>query len=62
LAQVVGRARSSVLLQSPSAAVKELRTAGFCDVRWVRSPVSRRPAVATRWARYQHIIARTPDD
>jgi ubiquinone/menaquinone biosynthesis C-methylase UbiE len=60
VAERLGRRRSTVRLHSPSAAVDELRAAGFADVRHHGFPGSRRPDVLKYVARYQHLTARRP--
>jgi SAM-dependent methyltransferase len=56
LAALLGRRRSYVRLLSPRAARRELERAGFVAVRHV-SP-AHTPRLRTRFARYQHLIAR----
>ena len=53
---VRGRSRSSVRLQSPWAAQRELRRVGFRDVKSAHNAPGKRPA------RYQHLTARRPED
>ena len=60
VAERLGKARSTVRLASPSAAVRELRRAGFTEVALVASPASRWPSFAKPFARYQHLLARRP--
>jgi len=54
----LGRHRSNVRLLSPGGAVRQLRRAGFTDVRW-RSLPGRR--LGARFAGYHHVLARRPD-
>jgi len=54
----LGRHRSQVRLRSPGGAVRQLRRAGFSDVRWRAQPGRRRGA---RFASYHHVLARRPD-
>jgi ubiquinone/menaquinone biosynthesis C-methylase UbiE len=49
-----GRSRSTVRMMSAAAAKRELRRAGFEEVRFERDSSERRPA------RYQHLTARRP--
>jgi ubiquinone/menaquinone biosynthesis C-methylase UbiE len=51
------RHRSEVHLRSPGGAVRELRKAGFSQVRWRPQPGRR---LGARFAGYQHVIARRP--
>jgi SAM-dependent methyltransferase len=53
----LGRPRSEVRLLTPSGAVRELRRAGFTDVRFRSLSGVRRPASLDR---YQHLVARRP--
>ncbi len=59
LAQLVvrrlGRHRSQVRLRSPGGAVRQLRRAGFSQVRWRAQPGRSRGA---RFASYHHVLAR----
>lgn len=54
----LGRHRSEVRLRSPGGAVRQLRRAGFSQVRWRAQPGLRRGA---RFASYHHVLARRPD-
>jgi ubiquinone/menaquinone biosynthesis C-methylase UbiE len=56
----LGRRRSEVRLQSPPAAARELRTAGFVDVRHHGFLDSARPQALKIVARYQHFTAVAP--
>jgi ubiquinone/menaquinone biosynthesis C-methylase UbiE len=56
----LGRPRSQVRLVSPLEAKRELRRAGFSDVRLAASPASRWPEFMKPIARYQHLVARKP--
>lgn len=58
VATALGQHRSEVRLRSPGGAVRQLRRAGFCAVRWQPEPNPRRPA---RLAGYHHVLARRPD-
>jgi hypothetical protein len=49
-----GRGRSSVRMTTAASAARELREAGFDEVRHERSVPERRPA------RYQHLTAQRP--
>jgi ubiquinone/menaquinone biosynthesis C-methylase UbiE len=60
LAERLGRPRSEVRLVSPLEAKRELRRAGFADVKLAASPASRWPSFMTPIARYQHLVARKP--
>ncbi len=51
----LGRHRSKVRLQSAGAAVRQLRAAGFSEVRW-RARTGRRRG--SRFAAYHHLLAR----
>jgi SAM-dependent methyltransferase len=55
--RLVGRHRSHVRLRSPLGAVREMRRAGFSDVRWARPPGR---LASSRIARYHHVVARAP--
>ena len=58
-AERLGRSRSRVRLLSPPAARRELREAGFADVRHHGfDATSRRPELLKFVARYQHLTAR----
>jgi len=54
----IGRHRSHVRLYSPGGAVRQLRRAGFSQVRWRALPGRRLKA---RFAGYHHVLARRPD-
>lgn len=54
----LGRHRSRVRMRSPGGGVRELRRAGFTDVRW-RARTGRRRG--SRFASYHHMLARRPD-
>jgi ubiquinone/menaquinone biosynthesis C-methylase UbiE len=56
-ARIVGRDRSDVRLASPYGATRELRRAGFTEVRWMPAPGRRG---GSRVARYHHVVARAP--
>jgi ubiquinone/menaquinone biosynthesis C-methylase UbiE len=60
LSERLGRPRSQVRLVSPLEAKRELRRAGFSDVKLAASPASRWPEFMKPVARYQHLIARKP--
>jgi ubiquinone/menaquinone biosynthesis C-methylase UbiE len=60
LAERLGRPRSLVRLASPLEAKRELRRAGFTDVKLAASPASRWPEFMKPIARYQHLVARRP--
>jgi SAM-dependent methyltransferase len=53
----LGRHRSNVRLHSPGAAARELRRAGFTQVRWRAQPGR---VLDARFAGYHHVIARRP--
>lgn len=53
----LGRHRSNVRLRSAGAAVRQLRAAGFSEVRWRARPGPRR---GSRFAAYHHLLARRP--
>jgi SAM-dependent methyltransferase len=53
----VGRHRSHVRMHSPGGAVRELRRAGFTQVRWRAQPGH---ALGARLAGYHHVLARRP--
>jgi 2-polyprenyl-3-methyl-5-hydroxy-6-metoxy-1,4-benzoquinol methylase len=57
-ARLLGRERSKVRLLTTRAARRELRKAGFVDVRAVRRPGELRLRAAV--AGYQHLVARAP--
>jgi SAM-dependent methyltransferase len=62
-AAALGRHRSEVHLRSPGGMVRQLRRAGFTEVRFKALPGERRglPAgAANRLSRYHHVIARRP--
>lgn len=61
VAGALGRARSEVRLLSPSAARRELRSAGFVDIHQVVR-ADRRPEFLKTVARYQHFTARRPGE
>jgi ubiquinone/menaquinone biosynthesis C-methylase UbiE len=54
----MNRHRSEVRLRTPGGAVRELRRAGFSQVRWRPQPGRR---LGARFAGYQHVVARRPD-
>jgi ubiquinone/menaquinone biosynthesis C-methylase UbiE len=56
-AELLGRERSLVRLNSPAEATRELRAAGFEAVEQVASPSSPWPAFAKVVARYQQFVA-----
>jgi SAM-dependent methyltransferase len=56
-ASALGRHRSGVRLDSPGAAVRALRRAGFSQASWQPHPGHRRGA---RFAAYHHVTARRP--
>lgn len=60
-AALLGRSRSKVRITSSPEAVRELRGAGFTDVRHASPPNRKWPALLKAFARYQHLIARRPD-
>lgn len=60
LARRAGRARSFVRLTSPREAARELRAAGFEDVRQLGFDGSRRPDTLKLVTAYHHFIARRP--
>jgi ubiquinone/menaquinone biosynthesis C-methylase UbiE/4-amino-4-deoxy-L-arabinose transferase-like glycosyltransferase len=53
----LGRHRSDVRLQSPGAATRQLRRAGFTKARWSAQPGRR---VGARFAGYHHLTAQHP--
>jgi|HubBroStandDraft_6_1064221.scaffolds.fasta_scaffold07750_2 SAM-dependent methyltransferase/4-amino-4-deoxy-L-arabinose transferase-like glycosyltransferase len=53
----LGRHRADVRLHSPGAAARELRRAGFTQVRWRAQPGR---ALGARFAGYHHVLARRP--
>ncbi len=53
----LGRHRSRVRLRTPGGSVRELRRAGFGQVRWRTAPGQRRPG---RLASFYHVLARRP--
>jgi SAM-dependent methyltransferase len=55
--RLLGRHRSHVRLTSPSAAARELRRAGFTQVRV--QPIARQ-RLGRRFGRYHHVVARLP--
>jgi SAM-dependent methyltransferase len=55
--EALGRHRSHVRLSSPGATVRELRRAGFTQVRW-RAQQGRR--LGARFAGYHQVLARRP--
>jgi ubiquinone/menaquinone biosynthesis C-methylase UbiE len=59
VATALGRHRSAVRLRSPGGAVRQLRRAGFSDVRWRAAPTVSHPRLA-RFAGYHHVLARRP--
>ena len=54
----LGRHRSRVRLRSAGGAMRQLRRAGFSQVRWQAQPGHRR---GSRFASYHHVLARRPD-
>ncbi|HEX3294407.1 MAG TPA: class I SAM-dependent methyltransferase [Solirubrobacterales bacterium] len=60
LAARLGHPRSEVRLVSPLEAKRELRHAGFTEVKLAASPASRWPEFMKPIARYQHLVARKP--
>ncbi len=60
VARRLGRERSLVRLTSGPEAVRELRSAGFEEVRNVSPPERSWPSFMRPVARYQHLIARRP--
>jgi len=61
-ARMLGRRRSRVRLLTVGGARRELRRAGFVDVRSAATPSSSWPAAARRFARYQHLLAQRPQE
>jgi ubiquinone/menaquinone biosynthesis C-methylase UbiE len=61
-AQALGRPRSRVRITSPLEAKRELRRAGFSELKLVASAGSRWPAFMRGFARYQHLAARRPPE
>jgi ubiquinone/menaquinone biosynthesis C-methylase UbiE len=59
-AEVLGRKRSMVRLTSPPEAARELRAAGFVNVKHVDSRASGWRSALRSVARYQHFIAERP--
>jgi len=53
----LGRHRSDVRLRSPGGAVRQLRRAGFSEVRFRPQPGGR---LGARFAGYHHVLARRP--
>jgi ubiquinone/menaquinone biosynthesis C-methylase UbiE len=62
LARTLGRQRSLVRLTTPGEAKRELRRAGFAEVDYVGRTRARLLAPVNRFARYQHLVARRPED
>jgi ubiquinone/menaquinone biosynthesis C-methylase UbiE len=60
VAELLGRRRSRVRLTSPPEVVRELRAAGFAEVKHIASPAGRWPAFMKDLARYQHLVAERP--
>jgi 2-polyprenyl-3-methyl-5-hydroxy-6-metoxy-1,4-benzoquinol methylase len=58
VAGLFGRRRSTVRLTSSLEAVRELRAAGFVDVRHASPPTRAWPSAMKPFARYQHLVAR----
>lgn len=59
VASALGHHRSEVRLRSPGGAVRQLRRAGFSDVRWRAQPGARRRR-PDRFASYHHVLASRP--
>ena len=57
-AKALGRHRSEVRLRSPGGGVRQLRRAGFSEVRWRTVP---EPGRRSRFAGYHHVLARRGD-
>jgi SAM-dependent methyltransferase len=59
-ATALGEHRSEVRMRSPGGAVRQLRRAGFSEVRWRAGP-GRSRRLPARFASYHHVLARRPD-